>query len=198
MPRTSSIKRLPSEIRERINTLLEQGRSLDEILGALAPLDVEVSRSALGRYKRSFDKVVEKVRRSREIADVLVRRFGDEPESKSMRANIEMMHGIVNDLLMRIGGEDDEGEGEPLVLNPQGAMFLSKALDHLAKARKSDADLIARVREEARKEAADTAAAQAETVGRERGLSAETVEAIKARILGVAQPATREGVRRDG
>ena len=198
MPRTSSIKRLPSEIRERINALLEQGRSLDEILGALAPLDVEVSRSALGRYKRSFDKVVEKVRRSREIADVLVRRFGDEPESKSMRANIEMMHGIVNDLLMRIGGEDDEGEGEPLVLNPQGAMFLSKALDHLAKARKSDADLIARVREEARKEAADTAAAQAETVGRERGLSAETVEAIKARILGVAQPAPREGVRRDG
>lgn len=150
---SSTVKRLPREIREEIHRLLDAGRTLDSIVGHLRDVGVQdVSRSALGRYKKNFDAVVERVRRSREIADVLVRQFGTEDESKAMRANIEMMHGIVSDMLMQVG-DDEDGETRPVLLEPKAAHDLAKALDHLARARRHDQDAILKARAEAAREA---------------------------------------------
>ena len=55
MPRRSTIKRLPKAIQERIGELREAGRTIDEILAKLAELDVEVSRSALGRHVKALE-----------------------------------------------------------------------------------------------------------------------------------------------
>lgn len=181
----STVKRLPREIREEIHRLLDAGQTLDAIVGHLRGMGVsEVSRSALGRYKKNFDAVVERVRRSREIADVLVRQFGSEDESKAMRANIEMMHGIVSDMLMQIGdGEDEDGESRPVLLEPKAAHDLAKALDHLARAKRNDQDAIIKAREEAAAAAAKEAAARMETSARKAGVSPDVIRMIRRDVL---------------
>lgn len=200
MPRRNTVRRLPPEIRDRIGELLDQGRTLDEILAHLAELGASVSRSALGRYKQHIDKVSERIRRSREVAEAAVRTLGGEPESKTTRLNIELLHGILHDMFMQIPVSGEEGqpaaEGEKAKgkdaegLNPMGAMLLAKALDHLAKAKKSDADLIAKLREQAKAEAERKLDQAAETVAgeatRERLTPAQVLERIKAIYRGEA------------
>jgi len=184
----STVKRLPREIREEIHRLLDTGQTLDAIVGHLRGMGVsEVSRSALGRYKKNFDAVVERVRRSREIADVLVRQFGSEDESKSMRANIEMMHGIVSDMLMQIGdGEDEDGESRPVLLEPKAAHDLAKALDHLARAKRHDQDAILKARDEASNAATRKAAQAVTSAGKKSGVSGEAIDAMVQAVLGGA------------
>lgn len=153
MPRKSTVRRLPPELREQIGQLLEQGRTLSEITAHLNQLGAEVSRSALGRYKQHLDKVGEKLRRSREVAEALIAKLGAAPESKALRLNVELMHGALMDLALKANEDGDEDGGEGITLDPQGAMLLSKALDHLSRASKADAELIGKIKEQARKEA---------------------------------------------
>lgn len=153
MPRKSTVRRLPPELREQIGALLEQGRTLSEITAHLNQLGAEVSRSALGRYKQHLDKVGEKLRRSREVAEALIAKLGAAPESKALRLNVELMHGALMDLALKANEDGEEDGGEGITLDPQGAMLLSKALDHLSRASKADAELIGKIKEQARKEA---------------------------------------------
>lgn len=186
MPRKSSVRRLPPELREQLGTLLDQGRTLDEITAHLNQLGADVSRSALGRYKQHLDKVGEKLRRSREVAEALIQKLGTAPESKALRLNVELMHGVLMDLALKINEEGEDGEGEGVVtLEPMGAMLLSKALDHLSRASKTDADLVGKIREQAEAAARKAASETAVTAARKGGLSAESAEAIRREILGL-------------
>lgn len=149
MPVASTVKRLPQPVRDEIHSLLDNGRTLDEIIAHLRALGVDqVSRSALGRYAKNFNAVVERVRRSREIADALVRNFGQEDESKAARANIEMMHAVVSNMLLHVGDDDSE-DGQGLSLDAKQAQALSSAMANLARARRLDQDAIIKAREEA-------------------------------------------------
>lgn len=190
MPRQSSIKRLPREIQARIGLLFEQGFTLDEMLAALEENNVRLSRSALHRHKQSIEKVAEKVHRSRAVAEALVQRFGTEPESKTTRLNVELTHSVILDLLTQADDQaDDQKEGQKAnkdsVASPMGAMLLAKALEHLAKAKRQDAELITKIREEAAKEARDKAAQAAENAGKQLGMTKEQAAFIRAEILGV-------------
>jgi predicted DNA-binding transcriptional regulator YafY len=162
-----------------IGTLRQNGATIDQILDKLRELDADVSRSALGRHVHHISILGERIRRSREVAQALVENLGDAPESRQARLNIETMHSIIMDMFAQTG--DD---GQPLTLDPESALQLSRALQALASARKTDADAVLKIRQEATKQAATAA----ESVAKARGLSAETVQAIRANILGIAQP----------
>jgi len=149
MPRVSGFKRLPSEVRDLIGGLREQGHTIDEIVDALKGLDISVPRATLGDWTKKIDAVAGKMEQSRVMADALVRRFGDAPESKTARLNMQMMHTALYQVL-----EHSLGEGGASNFTPQEAMQLSKALDHITRAAKTDAEFVAKVKEEARKEAA--------------------------------------------
>ena len=192
MSRPSSIDKLPSEIRVEIGRLRGEGHTIDQILAHLADMrsQVAVSRSALGRHIKGFDKIAEKMRQSRVVAEALVRELGEAPESKTARLNIELLHGTINDLFMNSleGGEDAEialDGKEALKGSPEGVMMLAKALDHLGRASKSNVEFLAL----AEKRAADKARAESvkavEDVAKEAGLSSDTVATIKAKIFGV-------------
>jgi len=178
--RPSSIDRLPKELRELIGRLREEGRTLDEILAKLNELGADVSRSALGRHAKTLADVGERMRRSRVMAEALTARFGDQPDNQVARMNMELMHGMVFELITAAAGSEDE-EGEPVMLDPKGVKFLAGALKDLASAQKVDADRTIKLREEFAKEAV----AKVESVGKARGMSADTVEAIKHAVLGV-------------
>jgi hypothetical protein len=179
LARKSSIDRLDEELRERIAQLRGQGRTIDEILGALRSLDpdVEVSRSAMGRHVKNLDRIAEQVRQSRAVAEAIVRKFGDEPESKVARANIELGHALIMKCMV---GED----GDMVTLDPEEAMFVASSIQKLAGAAKTDNDLRLAIR----KEVAAEAAAAVDRVAKTRGLTADQVTSLKSEFLGIARP----------
>ncbi len=188
MSRPSSVDKMPEEFRSLIGQLRGQGWTIDQIHEHLSRLlDEAPSRSALGRHIQGMDKIQEKMRRSRQVAEALVRELGDAPESKAARLNIELLHSAILDLHMRAAdgvGVDAEGLAA-LNGNPEGAMMLAKALDHLSRASKTNVEFIAAAEARAEARAKKAAANVVETVGREKGLTAQTIDAIKSSIFGV-------------
>ena len=189
MARPSSIDQLPDEIRSEIGRLRTQGVTIDGILAHLRLLhgETRISRSALGRHLKGMERLGEKIRRSRQVAEVLVRELGDAPESQAARMNIELMHSAILDLFMRSadGEEVDENGRAALAGDPEGTMMLAKALDHLTRASRANLEFIAKAEARAAERAKRDAAKAVESIGRERGIGAETLEAIKAGIFGV-------------
>lgn len=180
MTTASSVTRLDKAIREEISRLREQGRTLDEILEQLQAMNVNVSRSALGRYTKRQARVTEEVQRSRILSEALCKSFGRDDTSKAARANIELLHALLMKLM--VGDE----EQEPQALDPKDLMMLSIAADKLAKASKSDVEEQIKVRlETERRQTVDKAAEAAVSEAKKQGLSAETVDAIKKRVLGI-------------
>lgn len=189
MARPSSIDQLPEEIRSEIGRLRMQGVTIDGILAHLRQLHgaTHVSRSALGRHIKGMEKLGEKIRRSRQIAEVLVRELGDAPESQAARMNIELMHTAILDLSMRSadGEEVNEGGAAALAGDPQGIMLLAKALDHLTHASRSNIEFVKVAETRAAERARREAATAVDLVAREKGISGDTLAAIKAGIFGV-------------
>jgi hypothetical protein len=183
----SKIRQLPPEVRARIDQLLNDGVQLDAIMAKLAELGVtDISRSGLGRYKQSLDKVGEKLRHTREISNAFIEKLGAAPEGKQGRLLVEMTQSVIFDLLLAAGdGDPSEGGGEArgLTLDPMAVMLVAKSLKDLSSAQKSDADLVLRIRQEAAKEAS----AAVDRVAKSRGLSAETVADLKEQFLGIAR-----------
>jgi len=162
MARPSTVRRQPPEVREAIGQWHRDGCTLDEILDELeAAFGVQISRSALHRHVKGLDKVLERLERSRQIAEAAVRQYGKEPESKTAQANIQLMQAAILEL---------QTEMEAVDTKPVDAMNLAKALDHLTRAARQDADFVAKIRADAAKEAAAKLAqaakqVEADTVG---------------------------------
>lgn len=183
MPRPSSIQRLPPEIREAIGRLRDGGHSIDEILAHLAQLDVAISRSALGRHVQHLDKLGSRLRQSRALAEGLVRQLGEQPGDQVARVNIELMHSFLADTLASADDlESEHGEETRTALrNPKGAALFAEAVERLTKASRHNQDFVLKLEERVKKEAAKSV----EAAGKAQGLTAGTIDAIKASIFGV-------------
>jgi|SRR6266404_1401463 len=183
MGKPSTIDRLPDEVREQIGVLRQQGRTIDEILAKLRELDVDVSRSALGRHVKQLDAIGEEIRRSRGIAEQLVQRFGEAPENRTARLNIELMHGLVMKLLV---GED----GAAVNLDGKEAFFIASSLQKLAQAGKQDVERESKIKADFRAEfeaKAIAAAKAADGTLKKAGLSEEARRVIETEILGIVR-----------
>jgi hypothetical protein len=175
----STIEELPPEIRSAIDDALKQGVTLDQIVKAVQAVGAEVSRSALGRYKLKYHRLGERLRRTREIADVFVSQLGAAPEGKQGRIITELAQGLVFDFLT----PDDDGKMP--TLDTEGLMFLGKAIKDLASAEKTSADRELKIREEERKRVLAEASTKVIAAGKAHGLSAEGQAAIRATLLGI-------------
>jgi hypothetical protein len=188
MPRPSTIDRLPGQVRELIGKLRQdRGLTIDEILDHLRQLDVEVSRSALGRHVKGLAKMGERLRRSRAMAEGLARQLGDAPGDQVARVNIELLHSFIAEAFEAAEAQEDEaGQDIAAALrNPKGAALFAEAIERLTKASRHNQEFVEKIEARAAARAKQDAAKSAEAAGRERGLSAETIAAIKANILGV-------------
>jgi Bacteriophage Mu, Gp27 len=181
MARPSSIDRLSAELRELIGDLRERGITIDEILAKLGELGAEVSRSALGRHVKELDQLGERIRRSREIANALAKRLGDAPESRQAQVNIELMHTVVMDLLT-------PNEQGAVVMDAEQVMLLSRSLQALTSASKSDADQVLKIRREIaaeQKAKLDQMEREAAKAGTSRGFDPETLRRVRTEIYGL-------------
>lgn len=176
MARPSSIDRLPEAVRELIGKLRGQGRTIDEILNHLQTLDVEVSRSALGRHTQWLDRVSERMLQSRQVTEALIERLGAVGENRQVRLIAELVGTGMFEAL-------SEAEG----LSPAEHAHLARAVKDLSQTLRTDAAYTERVRALAAAEARERAAAEVAANPAMQGLSAGTIEAIKSTILGVQQ-----------
>ncbi len=187
MTRASSVDQLEPEIQAEIGRLRMQGCTIDAIVAHLRTLHgvTSVSRSAMGRHVKRLDKATERIRRSRQDAEALKATFGDAPESTIARVNIEMMHSLLFGLMS--GGDDelDEEALKSLAGNPQGIAFIAKSMKDLAAASKINEDFVTQLEKRVADKARSEAAKAVDAVGRERGITRETLEAIKAGIFGI-------------
>ena len=165
--RPSSVQRVPQNVREVIHDLRQQGATLDEIVAEVeGSFGVGLSRSAVHRHLSAQAKALEAVARTRAVAEAVVRGMG-ENESKSSRALAELLHGALVDMVLTEPEYDEDGKqitpgGLP---DARSAQALCGAFERLSRARRHDAELAAKLRDEGRKEAADAAGAAMQAAG---------------------------------
>lgn len=180
--RKSSIDLLPDPVQSKIIELSKK-HTLDQILEHLKEMDVDVSRSALGRHVQKIPEIIERMNRSRVVAEAIADKFGDKPDDKMARANIEMGHAIAMEVMSRCVVDPKTGEVSEQTFDPMQVMLIGKALDHFASAKKKDAEVTIKAREAAMQEAAKAV----DKVGRELGLSSETVKSVRSAVLGISE-----------
>lgn len=173
----SSIKTLPSAIRSAADQALKDGATIDQVVDVLRQLGADVSRSAVGRYKREVDRVGERIKRAREISAVFVEKLGAAPDGRQGRLITELMQTVVFDFLVPVG------EGEAPKVDPEEIMFLARAIKDLSSAEKITADRILMIRKSMAAEATKAMEEAAKATGGE--VSEATMAEFKARFLGV-------------
>lgn len=183
----STIDRLLPELQELIGQLRGQGRTIDEIRAKLLELDVDVSRSALGRHVKSLADAQVTMQRSRQMAEALVASYGDEPDDKIARLNIELAHGLLMRIMLAQQVDEETGEAEPIVLSAQDGMFIARAVQSLTSSSGTVENRIAKAVERERIRSTKEAAERATTAARSKGLSADAVSAIRHAVLGSDQ-----------
>lgn len=170
----STVKRLPDEVKAAIDERLRDGKwSLDELTEYVRGRGADVSRSALGRYSQGFDRVAEDIRFSREVAQQVG------AELKGVRGDAgRLVIESLQALLLRAHLQMSDGD----TVDPDELSKLSRAAKDLQGALRLNVDTDVRIREITAAECAE----QATKVARDKGLSVEVVEAIRASVLGVA------------
>ncbi len=177
MSQKSTIELLPKDIFAKVSELYRSGATNQELVDAVEEMGKTVSHSAMGRHTQKINRISDKLNRSKMIASTIVEELGHEPESKMARMNIELLNSAITDIVF---SADEKGE---INLGAGEAMQLSKALHHLSSARKTDAEVTVKIREEAAKDALKAV----DDVAKKKGLSKEAVDEIKEGIMGIVK-----------
>jgi hypothetical protein len=173
----SSIE-LDPRLKQAADDAIRRGSTIDEIVEVLQGVGGDVSRSAVGRYAYKTRATMAKLQEAREVAKVWADKFGAEPEGDVGQLVGQVLHAVAFSQAQQMAEAEADSEGH----GPREVMFLAGALKNIASANKLSAERILRVRKETAAKAAD----EVDKVGKQRGLSAEAVAEIKAKILGVA------------
>lgn len=175
----STVEKLPAPIRAEVDQAIKRGATIDEIVAALKTLGAEhISRSAVGRYSKRFQALVEQQRKVAAFAEAFGHEFAD-PDNNQGRLLIQLMNSIATRAIIPLAeGEDVELDGEEL-------HFLARAVKDITAAAKTDVDREAKIRDEAVKRAKQAAVEAVDRGGKAAGADAATIHRIKAEILGV-------------
>jgi hypothetical protein len=182
MPQPSSIEKLPEDIQEKLRELLkdprvsqlEATRRINEILESQGT-DERLSKSAVNRYSIRMEAVGKKIREMREVSKMWVDRLGNEPVGK---VGI-LLNELVRNLAMETALTAAEGDGP---VAPAMLKDLAIAVEKLERAASENTKREKEIRKEMAEEAADTASFEM----KKAGISADTEEIIRERIMGIA------------
>ncbi len=177
MGRRSSIAKLPQDIREWVEQLIRNGRTIDDIVAHLKTMDANlpVSRSSVGRFKQNYEASLARYRDAQAVAGQWVTVFRESPESDVGALIAEMLKTLAFQTMSTMGEDETP-------VDPQSLMFLGKAIRDVISATSINEDRIAK----AVARALQQAASAAEAVARQAGLSDAMVNEFRKKILGVA------------
>lgn len=183
--RRSKIDLLPEHIRKELDAMLRDGRLnqtdiLDAINDLIAasqlPEELKLSRSGLNRYATQVEAVGASIRELREATTALTAQLGDKPTGETTKVILELARSQLFKAFLR---QSNDPEAEIDIGMIKDAMLAAQRLEATA--------ATAHKREkEIRQAFAEEAAAAAETVAKQAGLTADAVTAIRNQILGIA------------
>lgn len=185
-----TLNQLDPAIRDELDRLLRDGRfTIDQITAHLRELGAEVSRSAVGRLKKTYEERLSRYREAQEVAGVWVAKLGQDSKGDVGLLVAEMLK------LLAFQSVSEMAEGAADVAGPKDMAFLAKAIKDLQTTKALAASTELAVREkmakllEAEKRAqADAAVAAAKA----RGMNEDDAAFVRARILGIQMPAKAE------
>ncbi|MEI6417489.1 MAG: phage protein Gp27 family protein [Sphingomonadales bacterium] len=177
MGRRSSLDSLSAEVREAVDVAIANRATIKQIVAAITAAGEDVSRSAVGRYKQKYAKLVERQRELRTVAKAWNQEAAD-PENPLARMMIQLAESDMTDKLMASPASDDPDEP----VNWAEMEVKTRALRNLASAAKITAEREAAIRKNERERSAQVATEAA----KKAGATPETIDLIKREILGIA------------
>jgi hypothetical protein len=174
--RKSTINKLDPRIQDAVNSAIKENRaSIDDIVGLITSMGGEASRSAVGRYVKTQGEQLAKYREAQEVAKVWVDKLGKEPDGDVGRLIIEMLRVVSFQTLSNMESAE-----------PEDLMLLGNAIKNIAQADKLMVDKEFNVRKLVQAQAVK-AAEEVTKTARKAGMSAATVDLIRAQILGIGE-----------
>lgn len=191
MGRVSSIKRLPPEIRERLDawirdesvTQTEAAERVNELLAELYPDHPPVSRQAVNRYDLSMREIGERIQQARAVSEAWVAKLGSQPSGRIGFLVTETLKVLSLEVTQKLAGGELDAESLPATIDQLNKLAL--AAQRLTRSEAESERRERLIREEERRLAAEEAAEAAGSAARSQGLSAETADAIRRKILGI-------------
>ena len=172
----SSIKRLPTKLREAVDQAIADGDTIDEITARIRAKGEDCSRSAVGRYAKNMRDLIRKQQETDRTIKVWAQALGERPEGDVGRILIETLQSMVLDTMA-----DLRGRGEPVPT--QELARLSHILKRIEATEK--------LRKDRERAAEKEKVEKAKPVGRAKGqggLSPEAVAIIRAEVEGRPPP----------
>ena len=151
--------------------------TLDQVVAHVRTLGAVVSRSAVGRYSQQFEEVAAKMRESREISAAFARELGELPEGDTGLILVEIMRNLVFKLALSANEKEDD-------CDIKDVMRLAKAIKDLSQSSKLSVETEAKIREQARQEMAEEAAAKLNCAEKQRLISSDVATTVK-QALGI-------------
>lgn len=175
----STIEQLDPAVLAEVHNAIRRGATIDGIVALLQGLGVEAPRSNVGRYTKKFSELAKQQRDMRSIAEAFGQEFGD-ADDRQGRMMVQLLTSVITKAIMPIASDEEPD------LDGKEMHFLARAVKDTMSAAKIDVDREAKIRDEAAKQARIAAATAAVDTGRAAGASEETLNLIRAKILGIA------------
>lgn len=187
--RKSKVNLLPQEIRDQLHALLRSGSMHQkDILEAVnqmideagLPEDAKLSRTGFNRFAKKFETIGERIRQSREVAEVWTAKLGDAPTSDVGKLLQEFVRTMAFETSMKMMDAAEEEDAEPI--SPKALGQLALVVQRIEAAAMSSI----KVEKEIRSAFAIEVAAKTEQIVKQAGISVETATDIRNQILGIA------------
>lgn len=178
----NTVDLLPQPIRDAAYEQLRGGKTIDEIVAHLQAMGAAVSRSGVGRWKKSAEKSMKALQRATALGEGWAKSLKDDPEGKVGRLLVELGKTAALDALL---DRQDDGEGgeEVQPLDVKSLFFLSSAIKNF----ESASNMNVKRELEITKQVLDKATKAVDQVAKAKGLTADTVAEIRSKILGIAK-----------
>ena len=177
----SSIKRLPSKLREAVDQAIADGATIDEITARIRAGGEDCSRSAVGRYTKNMRDLIRKQQETDRTIKAWVDALGERPEGQAGLILIETLQTMVLDTMADLRARGETVPTQEL-----------DRLSHILRRIESTEKLRKDRERAAEKEKAETAKAEkakaADRAKRQGGLSPEAVAIIRAEVEGRPPP----------
>ncbi|HLD67844.1 MAG TPA: phage protein Gp27 family protein [Pseudomonas sp.] len=181
MGRKSSIHKLEPNVRSHIERRLREDRlTLDELIEDLRqnfPGEQKPSRSAIGRYKVSFDEMSKRLREQQAMASLLVEELGENPDDRAGALMVQSITTLTTHAAM--GAQIDE---ETTV---DDVRKLARAAKDVLAARKVSREERNAIQKEARDKLLEEQRAKLEAMPVKGGVTEDTKQAIR-EALGIS------------
>ncbi|CSA82235.1 DUF3486 family protein [Vibrio cholerae] len=187
--RKSKVELLPEDIRNTLNVFIRSGNMTQkDILEAVNQMiddaglgdDAKLSRTGFNRYAKRMEDMGQRLRQSREVAEVWVSKLGEAPTSDVGKLLQEFVRTMAFDTSMKMMEQSDGEDVE--VISPKALGQLALVVQRIETAAMTSMKREKEIRAAFAAEAAEAA----EKIVKQAGISADTATDIKNQILGIA------------